>query len=122
MQGELLRHHGNSVRPVGVFEDEGIVGVLGDDAHRGSQLPAQIERIEREPLAAPLGRVESVDEKPLRGGLRSCRRADRRKEQRGEKNRGSAHGLGTDARVRVRPKAKEKGPAIALDHTPAKTR
>ena len=56
-----------------VVEDERAVRVVDDQAQRGPHVAAQIERLEREPVAAALRRVEPIDRKA--GAALRARRA-----------------------------------------------
>src|SRR6185312_4086406 len=46
---------------VGVVENERLVRVIGDDADRGTHVTAEVERVENEPLAPALRRLEAIE-------------------------------------------------------------
>ena len=47
-------------RPVRRVDDERAVRAVHDDADRGTHVPAQVERLDGEPIAPALGRIERV--------------------------------------------------------------
>jgi hypothetical protein len=87
VQVELIGDDARVLGAVWIVEDVGLVRVVGDDAERGTQVAADVERVVGEPLASALGRLESIEEEPggglrLRGMGREAEGAASQREQR----------------------------------------
>ena len=71
---DLVADEPRPERPVGVVDGQRQIAVVADDADRLPKIAPHVERIEGEPVAAPLGWVEAIERKSGRlraGGSRS---------------------------------------------------